>query len=123
MDLVNGLYADIYDPDTWHESGFARARLIISCRVQDQEAELAILKWLKRHSLEVPFMASTDSCFEALELYENGAVYVIQGEELVSTNVQNLFHIEEHSIYPSGKAHRARLESLREEYPYRFSFL
>jgi Kef-type K+ transport system membrane component KefB len=123
MELVSGIYADIYDPDTWHETGFARARLIISCRVQDQEAELAILKWLKRESIEVPFMASTDSSFEALELYEHGAVYVIQGEELVSTNVQNLFHVGERSIYPSGEAHRARLESLREEYPYRFSFL
>jgi Kef-type K+ transport system membrane component KefB len=122
-DLINGLYADIYDPDTWHETNFARARLIVSCRVHDQEAEIAILKWLKINSPEVPFMASSDLCHEALELYEHGAVYVIQGEELVGQHVHNLFRVDEGSIYPSGEAHRARLESLREEYPYRFSFL
>lgn len=122
-ELVNGLYADIYDPDTWHETGFARARLIVSCRVHDQEAEIAILKWLKSHAPEVPFMASSDLCHEALELYEHGAVYVIQGEELVGQHVHNLFRVDEGSIHPSGEAHRARLESLKEEYPYRFSFL
>ncbi|MFT5138386.1 MAG: hypothetical protein ACI9H8_001742 [Lysobacterales bacterium] len=68
-------------------------------------------------------MASTDSSSEALELYEHGAVYVIQGEELVGTNIQNLFQVGEGSIHPSGEAHRARLQALREAYPYRFSFL
>ena len=111
------------DPDTWHESGFARARLIISCRVHDQEAEIAILKWLEINAADVPFIAASDSCFDALELYEHGAVYVIQGEELVSTNVHNLFDVAKGVIHPSGAAHKARLESMREEYPYRFSFL
>ena len=120
---VQGFYADLYDPDTWVEAGFSRARLVISCRVQDQEAELAILRWLQEHAPDVPFMASTDRCSEALELYEYGAVYVLQGQELVGQNVKDLFRTEEQAIHPSGGAHRERLELLKGRDPDRFAFL
>jgi Kef-type K+ transport system membrane component KefB len=120
---VTGFYADLYDPDTWHEAGFNKARLVISCREEDQEAELAILRWLKQHAPAVPFMASTDACSEALELYEEGAVYVIQGQELIGNHVHSLFRTSEEALHPCGNAHRERLEGLRSDNPDRFVFL
>ena len=120
---MRSLYADVYDPDTWEEAGFAHARLIVSCRVDDQEAEMAILRWLRRTKADTPFVAATDCCRDALELYEEGAAYVIHGEELIGAHIHDLFQVEEQDIHPSGTAHRERLEGMRNADPDRFAFL
>ena len=72
------LYADMYDPDVWKEFHFNKAKMVISCMVRGQEAEIAIARWIKARNPKVLFVATTDSQEEALELYENGADYVIR---------------------------------------------
>ncbi len=66
------LYADMYDPDVWSEFHFDKAKIIISCMVRGQEAEIGIARWLRERHKDVPFIAATDSHEETLELYENG---------------------------------------------------
>ena len=82
----------MFDPDTWEEAKFDKAAMIVSCLVRGQEAEIAISQWLKDQRAEVPFIVTTDSRAEALELYENGATYVIQTEDMAAEYTSMLFH-------------------------------
>jgi len=84
------VYADIYDPDAWDELQFAESSAIISCMIGGQEAETSLLRWLEEMGLKIPFIATTDSQFEAIELYSCGATYVIQTEELAAEAFHNL---------------------------------
>ena len=84
------VYADIYDPDAWDELQFAESSAIISCMIGGQEAETSLLRWLEEMGLKIPFIATTDSQFEAIELYSCGATYVIQTEELAAQAFHNL---------------------------------
>lgn len=88
---VRTMYADMFDPDTWEEAKFDRADMIVSCLVRGQEAEIAILHWLREQGTNVPFIATTDSRVEALELYENGATFVIQTEDMAAEYASMLF--------------------------------
>lgn len=78
------VYGDVFDPDLWEEAGFDEAYCVISCLIEGQSAELGILNWLKERNSKVPFLAATDSRMEALELYEHGATFVIQTEDLAA---------------------------------------
>jgi Kef-type K+ transport system membrane component KefB len=80
-------YADIFDPDVREEASFAHAAAIVSCMNDGQEAELGILYWLKNHGLQIPFVAATASRREARELYEAGATFVIQTEEMAAEQI------------------------------------
>jgi len=84
------LYADIFDPDTWEEANFSESCLIASCLIEGQLVELGLLNWLKDNHRTIPFMAATDSRSEALELYDNGAVFVIQTEDLAAEYIGQL---------------------------------
>lgn len=115
QESVRFMYADIYDPDTWEEAEIALSHLFVSCLPDGQEAELALLNWLKENNSGVPFIAATDSRSDALELYENGATYVIQTEDLAAERLYEIMHaktenIEELAEY--GKEHRGELEKL-----------
>jgi len=108
------MYADVFDPDTWEEAGFSGAAGIVSCLIGGQRAELAVLRWMKEHGLDVPFLAATDSRREALELYRAGATYIIQTEDLAAERLQQL--LEEHgaslgSLRSKGQQHREVLTS------------
>lgn len=114
-DNLRCIYADIYDPDVWEELKFEEAEAIISCMIDGQEAELGILRWLKEMGLNIPFIATTNSHEEAIELYEKGAVYVIQTEELASIQFHNL--LREHGSAPRkleehGKTHLSNLKAI-----------
>jgi hypothetical protein len=80
-------YADIFDPDVREEAGFSKAAAIVSCMNDGQEAELAITHWLREHGLDIPFVAATASRREARELYESGATFVIQTEEMAAEQI------------------------------------
>ena len=130
------MYADFFDPDTWEEAGFAEARVIVSCLVGGQEAELEVLRWLKeeraareeaesekpeperRPVRKVALIATTDSDREALELYQHGAMYVIKTEDLAAQRLDQL--LAEYSgqmdqLAVLGGEHRRRLEKRAQE--------
>ena len=85
------LYADMDDPDVWKEFHFDKAKIVISCMVRGQEAEIAIARWIKERNPDVLFVATTDSQEEALELYESGVDYVIQTEFLAAEITREIF--------------------------------
>lgn len=87
---VKCLYLDIFDPDTRDIAVFNKAKLIISCLIQGQPAELGVLNWLKDKKANVPFLAVTDSQIDALELYQAGAAYVIQTKGLAAEHLDKL---------------------------------
>ena len=118
------MYADIFDPDTWDDAGFRDAEAIISCLIAGQEAELGILRWMKDSGLEITFIAATDSYREALELYDAGATYVIQTEELAAERFGEL--LVEHgkslkSLTTKGKKHRESLRSRSTDTIFKFA--
>jgi len=85
------LYADMEDPDVWEQFAFDKAKLVISCLDEGQEAEIGISQFLKQRSPDVPFLAATSSHEEALELYEMGVRYVIQTDYLASKKFREVF--------------------------------
>jgi|TARA_Y100000294_G_scaffold134158_1_gene126750 Kef-type K+ transport system membrane component KefB len=117
------IYADIYDPDTWDELQFTKAAAIISCMVGGQEAEVSILRWRKEMGLRMPFIATTDSHLEALELYKYGATYVIQTEELAAESFQQLLRGEHglsmDQLADKGEGHHRKLTRIMGEEPAR----
>ena len=111
------VYADIYDPDAWDELQFAESSAIISCMIGGQEAETSLLRWLEEMGLKIPFIATTDSQFEALELYSSGATYVIQTEELAAEAFHNLLKAKDglsmDQLGNKGDEHHQKLISLK----------
>ena len=108
------MYSDIFDPDTWEEAGISKAYVVISCLVQGQEADLALLRWMKDNRLDVPFVASTDSREDARDLYRQGATFVIQTEDLAGEHVALLLQecsSEISALRDRGKVHYDRLIS------------
>ncbi|MFC1531310.1 cation:proton antiporter [Gemmatimonadota bacterium] len=101
-------YADPYDPDTWEELGFSDAALVVSCMIDGQEAEVGILRWLKRQGSTAPFVAATDSYSDAFELYEAGAIFVMQTDDLAADFFHSLLSSwdgEEDTLRRKGKDH------------------
>lgn len=117
------IYADVFDPDIRDHVGMNKARLIVSCLVEGQTAELGILNWLNEKKANVTFIATTDSRSEAEELYEAGAAFVIQIEDLAAEQIGVLFgkyqddysHFTEH-----GETHQKLLAEMREKNFYKF---
>ena len=113
------LYADMDDPDVWEEFHFHKAKIIISCMIRGQNAELGIARWLKERGCEVPFIATTDSHEESLELYDNGVRFVIQTEFIAAESFRQIFSEESQRGQDAFKElaaiHRAKIISLQKE--------
>jgi Kef-type K+ transport system membrane component KefB len=123
-DNVRCFYADMYDPDTWETAKFDSAKIIISCLVRGQEAEIAISEWLKERASKALFIVTTDSRPEALELYEKGATYVIETEDLAAEYVGRLF--QENKSKPDlfkrmGEGHYRRLQKMSKDKTFNFT--
>ena len=106
------MYADIFDPDTREEGFFAHAQAVFSCLRNGQQAELGILHWLREHAPETLFVATTDSHQEAIALYDNGASFVIQTEDLAAERLQALLtdsSTDFSELVQKGAAHREHL--------------
>lgn len=115
---VRTMYADMFDPDTWEEAKFDKAAMIVSCLVRGQEAEIAIARWLREQGAGVPFIVTTDSRAEALELYENGATFVIQTEDMAAEYASRLFRevMENKADFSAhGKRHHLFLREKSED--------
>ncbi len=83
-------YADMEDPEVWHEFAFDKAKIVISCMIGGQDAEIQIARFLKERNPNVPFLAATDSHEETLQLYEMGVRYVIQTEYLAALSFRQI---------------------------------
>ena len=79
---IHAHYSNMADPDVWEDLAFNKAKVVISCMDGGQEAELAISRWLKKESPDIPFIAATSSHEETLELY--GARRTLCNSNIVS---------------------------------------
>ncbi len=107
---VDTVYADPTDQKTWEEYKLSDAKVVISCLGDDLEADIALSGHLKHHAPDLPFVAVTSSHMDSLKLYENGARYVIQTDELASKTFRNIFAEEidkpiSESFVEKGESH------------------
>ena len=122
------LYADMEDPDVWAQFGFDKAKVIVSCLVEGQEMELGIAQFLKERSPETPFIATTASNEDALELYEAGVRYVIQTDFLASKSFRKVFEEEigkstNEAFREKGQEHWDATRKIQEELGAIFKFV
>jgi Kef-type K+ transport system membrane component KefB/Trk K+ transport system NAD-binding subunit len=116
---IHAHYSNMADPDVWEDLAFNKAKIVISCMDGGQEAEMAISRWLKKESPEVPFIAATSSHEETLELYEAGARYVIQTEYLAAKSFREIFETEvtkplKDAFRESGEKHFSETKKIQE---------
>lgn len=111
-------YADMQDPDVWHDFALEKAKIVISCMIGGQDAEIQIARYIREKNPNVPFLATTDSHEEALELYENGIRYVIQTEYLAAVSFRQLLgeelHKEGQAFVNLGKEHHEEIKRIKE---------
>lgn len=111
-------YADMADPDVWHDFAFEKAKMVISCMIGGQDAEIQIARYIKEKNPNVPFLAATDSHEEALELYENGIRYVIQTEYLAAVSFRKLLREElkkeGEAFVNLGQEHHEEVKKIKE---------
>ena len=88
---VDPVYADPNDPKVWQEYKLSAAKVVVSCMGSDLEADIQLASYIKRTSPDLPFLAVTISHEDSLKLYESGARYVIQTEQLASKTFRGVF--------------------------------
>ncbi len=116
---IHAHYSNMADPDVWEDLAFNKAKIVISCMDGGQEAEMAISRWLKKESPDVPFIAATSSHEETLELYEAGARYVIQTEYLAAKSFREIFETEvtkplKDAFRETGEKHFTETKNIQE---------
>jgi len=122
------LYADMEDPDVWKQFAFEKAKVVVSCLVEGQEMELGIAAYLAEHAPDTPFIATTSSHDEALELYEAGVRYVIQTDFLASKSFRKVFEEEmgkstKEAFLQKGKDHWDATRQIQEDLGAIFKFV
>lgn len=118
------MYLDAYEPSTRDRAAFARAHVLVSCMIGALQAELGILAWLRSRRLSVPFLVATDSRADALTLYDGGATFVIQTEDMAAEQLRRLLGADELAtgrLRDAGRASELRLRQLEGEN--RFAFM
>jgi Kef-type K+ transport system membrane component KefB len=115
---IVAMYADMQDPDIWHEFAFEKAKMVISCMIGGQDAEIQIARYINETNPNVPFLATTDSHEEALELYEKGIRYVIQTEYLAAVSFRQILREElkkeGEAFVNLGKEHHEEIKHIKE---------
>ena len=116
---VDPVYADPADPKVWQEYKLSDAKVVVSCMGSDLEADMELASYIKRTSPELPFLAVTTSHEDSLKLYESGARYVIQTEQLASKTFRGVFAEEidkpaAESFLEKGSSHWKDTRSIRD---------
>jgi Kef-type K+ transport system membrane component KefB/voltage-gated potassium channel Kch len=107
---VTVVYGDLSDVDLLERVNVSEARMIITT-VPDTTDTLRLLQNLKRKGLNVPTYLMAFSPTDAVELYENGASYVIIPQELTGAHMGVLL---EEVLMRNGSASTQRAEHLAE---------
>ena len=116
---VDPVYADPADPKVWKEYKLSEAKVVVSCMGSDLDADIELAGYIKRTSPDLPFLAVTTSHEDSLKLYENGARYVIQTEQLASKTFRGVFAEEidkpaAESFMEKGSNHWKDTRSIRD---------
>jgi len=116
---VDPVYADPADPKVWKEYKLSEAKVVVSCMGSDLDADIELAGYIKRTSPDLPFLAVTTSHEDSLKLYESGARYVIQTEQLASKTFRGVFAEEidkpaAESFMEKGSNHWKDTRSIRD---------
>jgi Kef-type K+ transport system membrane component KefB len=76
------VYGDAGDSDLWEEIKLNKAQTIISTIGQNQEDDLALLKWLRKNNHKILKIVETNVPKDGRELYKNGADIVLFHDKL-----------------------------------------
>ena len=126
--LVECVYADIHDPESWEELEMDEAFMIVCTMKGARHAEKAICKWLKKHRSETIFIACTSNNTDAMQLYAAGAHFVLQTDALAMRSTREIFmetiaQVGDCSeLVVAGAAHARRLQRLESSDPLRFLY-
>jgi Kef-type K+ transport system membrane component KefB len=73
---IESLYGDATDPELLGELHITKAKLIVST-ISDQQVNLLLLHYITRRNKDVVFICHADDHYQATDLYELGATYVM----------------------------------------------
>jgi len=85
---VNYMYGDATDIELLEETGFDKARLVVST-ITDHETNLFLIRLLEKFNPNGVFICHANNPSEAAELYELGASYVMLAHVLGSERIGN----------------------------------
>ncbi len=111
------LYGDATDQEILKRANIKRAHMVIST-IPDREDNLFLLKEIKRINKDVPVIVTGEEIEDALELYKNGASYVILPYFLSGRYLKGLierFEKKKRSLSRTKKAHLKQLILKKEE--------
>ena len=86
-------YVDPLDPDMWKEFKFEKAKAIISAIEGNNEKELAIIDYLKNNNSKTITIIHSSNYREAIEMYDNGASFVILPVNLAGEGMINYLEV------------------------------
>jgi len=73
---IESLYGDATDPELLSELHIAKAKLIVST-ITDQQVNMSLLHYVTHHNKDVVFICHADDHYQATDLYDLGATYVM----------------------------------------------
>lgn len=76
------LYGDAGDSDVWEEIRLDKASIVISTIGQNQEDDLDLIEWMKKHNKKAMKIFETNVPKDAKELYKKGADLVLVHDKL-----------------------------------------
>lgn len=112
---INCIYGDASDKGFLDEIKFDKAKIIIST-IPDEYSNLVIKERLKELKSDAVFIATAEQPRNAIDLYKQGADYVIVPHHLggdYAANMIKQFHIEKRKYREAGKKHIKELNSAK----------
>ncbi len=103
------VYGEADNTEMWQKTGIAKARVLL-LTIPDTEMAARVMKKVKKINSEIVAIGKAKSFKEALELYKNGADYVVL-PEVIGSNV-----LLKHLAYFLETGKRHRISNLQDEF-------
>lgn len=113
------VYADPLDPDIWEDLHFADAKIIVSGLEENQQAELALMRFLAEQDSNAKFVVHTGNYEDAKEMYNEGADFVLMPEYISAEYLSDLIvnvHKEDDQFNSKREQEFNKLEKYEERY-------
>mgnify|MGYP001575845288 CR=1 FL=1 len=110
---INCVYGDASDKEFLNEVDIGKAKIVIST-IPDEYSNLVIKERLREIKSSAVFIATSEQPRVALDLYKNGADYVIIPQHLggdYAANMIKQFHTDKSKYILEGKKHQKELKS------------
>jgi Kef-type K+ transport system membrane component KefB len=88
---IDSLYGDATDPELLSELHISKAQLIVST-ITDQQVNMTLLHYVTRHNKKAVFICHADDQYQATDLYNLGATYVMLPHFIGSERISLFIH-------------------------------